>query len=393
MGFKGLAVASVLLISWSCPALAIDDEHAERGAAVAARAAAYLWSQQHDETGGWAVNPQGPNLPGISALVLTGLLMEPGASHDDEPIARGLAYLKSFRQEDGSIHDQILPSYNTALALSALAQAEDADLADTMRAAQDFLRGAQWAGQTDPHGDDVDEDHPYYGGVGYGRHGRPDLSNLSLMLQGLHDSGVDPSDPAFQRALEFLQRTQMLDDVNDMPYADGSQQGGFIYSTSMNKDTIGSGESKAGTIEETVGEGEAVSRLRCYGSMTYAGFKSYLYADLSRDDPRVVAAYDWIRRNYTVRENPGIGDQGFYYYMIMMSRALRAYGEETVTPIVADGSAGEPRDWANDLIDRLAELQLEDGSFRVLHERWMEDNPTLITAYSLIALQNALGRE
>ena len=49
------------------------------------------------------------------------------------------------------------------------------------------------------------------------------------------------------------------------------------------------------------------------------------------------------------------------------------------------------RDWANDLIAKMGELQNEDGSFRSIDDRWMENNPVLITAYSLIALQHAIN--
>jgi hypothetical protein len=44
------------------------------------------------------------------------------------------------------------------------------------------------------------------------------------------------------------------------------------------------------------------------------------------------------------------------------------------------------------LISRLAQLQQEDGSMPVLDDRWMEDNSVLITAYALVAVQHALGR-
>jgi squalene-hopene/tetraprenyl-beta-curcumene cyclase len=189
----------------------------------------------------------------------------------------------------------------------------------------------------------------------------------------------------------FLQRTQMLDSANDQPYADGSKQGGFIYSTSLNSASAGSGQSQsAATIEETLDDGTKVSRLRAYGSMTYAGFKSYVYAQLPRDDIRVLAAYDWIRQNYTLDENPGVGTDGLYYYFLTFARALDAWGSPTIDVIPSDGTRTiDRRDWANDLIDRLAELQNEDGSFRSVDDRWMESDPVLITAYSLIALQHA----
>ena len=58
--------------------------------------------------------------------------------------------------------------------------------------------------------------------------------------------------------------------------------------------------------------------------------------------------------------------------------------------IAADGSTVE-RNWAKDLVEQLATLQNPDGSFRASKDgaRWMEDNPVLITAYALIALEEA----
>jgi squalene-hopene/tetraprenyl-beta-curcumene cyclase len=179
----------------------------------------------------------------------------------------------------------------------------------------------------------------------------------------------------------------MHGDLNDMPYADGSRQGGFIYATSPNKDNVGGGQSFAGEIEESLDDGTRVSRLRAYGSMTYAGFKSLIYAKLRGDDPRVRAAQEWISRNYTLAENPGLGTDGMYYYYLAFARALDAFGQEQVP--IAEGQETVMRDWANDLIDALAKLQNENGSFRSVDDRWMENDPVLITAYAVIALQHA----
>lgn len=369
----------------------IDDAHYKLARKTIERAIAYLRSQQDEKTGGWTLPEEGkPHLPGISALVLTGMLMEPDIDENDPAVKRGLDYIMSFRQSDGGIYDSILSNYNTSLSLSALAQVSRPDVVAAIKPAQDFVRSIQCDGQIGPDGKIIDKSHPYFGGAGYTADSRPDNSNLATMLQGLHDSGLDCNDPAFQRAVTFLQRTQMSDELNDMAYADGSTQGGFIYSTSPNNQSVGVGESKAGTIEETMDDGSQVSRLRCYGSMTYSGFKSYLYANLSHDDPRVVTAHDWLRRHYTLDENPGMGMQGYYYYLVTMSRSLNAWGSTTITPIKADGTAGEPRDWANDLIDKLASLQKADGSFTNDADRWMEGNSVLVTSYALLALQNAI---
>jgi len=391
-----IALAGMLTLVVAAPsARALDEEHYRKARDMIERSIEYLRAQQDEETGGWLVRGQGPELPAITALVVNGMLMEPEIDADDPDVAAGVDFILSFRQADGGIYDRILASYNTAISLSALSRVNRAEAAAAIKPAQDFLRRIQWSEDVPespdtPGGEGVDRSHPYYGGIGYGGSGRPDNSNLNLMLQGLKDSGLSCDDPAFQRALVFLERTQMHEDINDMPYADGSTQGGFVYATSPNKDNIGVGESKAGMIEETTAGGERITRLRAYGSMTYAGFKSYIYAKLDRDDPRVQLAYDWIRENYTLEENPGIGTDGLYYYYVTFSRALDAWGLPTVQTVREDGST-EVREWANDLIDRLAELQNEDGSFRVVDDRWMEGEPVLITAYALLALQHAIN--
>ena len=372
---------------------AIDEEHEAKARKMIAKAMDYLRAQQ-DESGGWSVNPQGPDFPAVTGLVINGMMMDPSVSFQDAHIKAGVAYLLSHQQEDGGIYDLVLPSYNTSIAVSALTHIDSDEARLAVSRAVEFLRGLQYspdaitAGSAATTTQQITRDHPFYGGVGYGRHGRPDNSNLSFWIQALHDAGVAEDDPAFERALVFIQRTQMHEAVNDMPYARGSRQGGFIYSTSENSQTIGTGQSFAGVIEETLDDGTVISRLRAYGSMTYAGFKSYVYARLDRDDPRVLAAMDWITSNYTLQENPGVGSSGLYYYFVTFARALDARGQEELTIYTDEGE--EPHDWANDLIDRLAELQNEDGSFKSVDDKWMENDPVLITAYGLLSLEHAV---
>lgn len=70
--------------------------------------------------------------------------------------------------------------------------------------------------------------------------------------------------------------------------------------------------------------------MRSYGSMSYAGLLSYIYADLKPTDPRVTAVLDWLRDNYTLDENPGLGAQGLYYYYELMTKALTACHVDTL---------------------------------------------------------------
>lgn len=388
MNRLALGTLGVVLATNMSPstASAIDEAHYQQAREMIEDSIAWLRTQQDPKTGGWSIPDEGPSIPAITGLVLTGMLDEPDIDASDPTVQRGTAYLLGNRQPDGSISDRILPTYNTSICLSALARINTPEAAAAIGPAQAYLKGQQWAEDSVNNGEtaSVDRSHPFYGGIGYGSHGRPDGSNLNFMLQGLHDSGLDCDDEAFQRAVVFLERIQMHGKINDMPYASGSQQGGFIYATGPESDQAGEGESKAGMMEETLSDGTVASRLRAYGSMTYAGFKSYIYADLDRDDPRVRHALRWIEQNYTLEENPGVGDQGMYYYLVTFSRALDAWGTSTIS--TAEGE----RDWANDLVDRLAELQQDDGSFRSVHSRWKENDPVLITAYALIALQHAI---
>lgn len=377
------ALACGLLLA-AAPVHALDDAHWRKADDAINKGIAYLRTQQ-GEDGSWSPKAG----PAITAMVVAAMLDRPDIGPDDPQVAKGLAYIFSKVRPDGGIHDGILENYNTAICLSALARVNTMpEAAEAIKKGQDYLRGLQWANQTTDAGTAVNEGHAFYGGAGYGKHGRPDLSNTQIMLQGLYDSGLDCNDPAFQRAMVFISRLQGVPENTE--FGDKIvQDGGFIYATSVNKDLVGVPQSMASPdqVDEAVA-GRPVSGLRTYGSMTYAGFKSYLYAQLDRDDPRVTAAYGWITRNYTLEQNPGMPESiklhGLYYYYMTFARALRAWGSSTLT--TADG---QTHDWANDLIAELVSRQAEDGSWVNEADRWMEADPVLVTGYALTALLEA----
>jgi squalene-hopene/tetraprenyl-beta-curcumene cyclase len=385
-----VAALSLLVTAWS--SYGLDDEHWSRADTAIERGIAYL-TQTQAEDGRWSPRAR----PAVTALVVGVMLDRPDIGVDDPRIVLALDYILAMARDDGGIHDGILANYNTAICLSALSRVDSRpDVAAVIAKAQDFLRRLQWDGQVGPDGRTVDRDHPFYGGAGYGRNGRPDLSNTQIMLQRLHDSGLDCDDPAFVRAVVFISQCQSMGQNQQI-----EPDGGFIYATSINDKLVGVPQSMAspqqtaqalagvGTGGGTGGTEVTVSGLRTYGSMTYAGFKSYIYANLGRDDPRVVAAYQWIGRNYTMVQNPGMPagsqQQGLYYYYMTAARSLDAWGSSTIqTP------DGVQHDWANDLIAELAGRQREDGSWLNEVNRWMEDDANLVTAYALIALQAAI---
>ena len=136
----------------------------------------------------------------------------------------------------------------------------------------------------------------FYGGAGYDSHSRPDLSNTQFFLDALVAAGVPKDDPAYKKAAVFVSRCQNLKgEYNDQPWAGKIDDGSFIYSP-------------AAGGHQMIDKPNAHGGLPGYGSMTYAGIKSLIYCGVSKDDPRVKAAYDWIKKNYTVDRNPGMPD-------------------------------------------------------------------------------------
>ena len=216
---------------------------------------------------------------------------------------------------------------------------------------------------------------PWFGGWGYGGRsrgtGRPDLSNAQMALDALTDAGLKPDDPAFQAAMKFVSRLQNSSETNDQAWA--GNDGGFVYGPSDKK----TGESMAG--EYVLPDGKRM--LRSYGSMTYAGLKSFLYAGVGRDDPRVKAALDWIRKHYTVKENPGKKDSGLYYYYHVFAKALAALGEDSFVD-----AKGEKHDWRKELFDELKSRQAADGSWTNKNGAFLENAPELATAFALLSL-------
>ncbi len=382
--WRGMRIVALSLIL-CVPAAALDDEHWTQGNDAIGRGISYLRSTQ-GEDGSWSPEPG----PAVTAMVLAVMLDRPNISRSDPAVQKALGYVLSKCQPDGGIHDGILENYNTAISLAALARVNDRpDAAEAIAKAQDYLRGLQWHDQADPQDQPIDATHPYYGGAGYGKHGRPDMSNTQIMVEGLYQSGLDCNDPVFIRAMAFITRCQGT--RANTEFGDKIvQDGGFIYATSVNKDLIGVPQSMGSPeLIDEAKQGKPVSGLRTYGSITYAGFKSYLYANLDRSDQRVADAYDWVRNNYTVRYNPGLPKpqkmQGYYYYLMTFSKALDAWGSDVIT-----ASDGVGHDWANDLVEQLASVQRDDGSWTNPADRWMEGDANLATAYALTALVHAL---
>jgi squalene-hopene/tetraprenyl-beta-curcumene cyclase len=281
-------------------------------------------------------------------------------------VARSLKYLEGNVHDDGGIYQEgsTHKNYETCLALVAFQEAnKDGRFTNLIARAEKFVKDQQW-----DEGEGHEIDSPNYGGAGYGSRSRPDLSNTAFLVDALHTLGRGPDDPNMQKALTFVSRCQNLESKhNTTKFAPLVNDGGFYYTIAAG------GSSMAG---EAPGGG-----LRSYGSMTYAGLKSMIYAGVSKDDERVKAAYDWVKKNYSVTENPGMGQAGLYYYYHTFAKALATIGDKNLA--TADGST---HNWRAELIQQLASTQKENGSWVNEQTRWMEGDPNLVTAYALLAL-------
>lgn len=242
---------------------------------------------------------------------------------------------------------------------------------ETIAKALAFLKDLQWGA-----GQGLQPESADFGGAGYGKHKRPDLSNTAWFIEAMKKLGVEKDDPAMANARIFVSRAQAGEAAKGYWVSDG--KGGFVYTPH------GGGESKAG--EFTLPSGG--KGLKAYGSMTYAGFLSLIYSGLERNDPRVKAAFGWAQLHWTLEENPELGMQGHYYYLMTLGKSLKAYG---ATQVVDE--QGTAHDWRKELSAKLIAIQKADGSWvNDKSERWYEGNPALATPYALIALEACTGK-
>lgn len=335
--------------------------------AVVEKAHGFFKTAQKD-AGNFAANPRAGE-PGLTALIAAALVKN-GIPGDDPVVAKALKYLESKVQKDGGVESQGLSTYMTSLAIMTFKEANTGGKYDkTIADAVKFVKGLQFA-------DGLKEDDPNYGGAGYGPPGpksRPDLSNTHFMMEALLAGGVSKDDPSIKRALVFVSRSQNLadDEYNKLPFAKkatAEDKGGFVYNLSDANDPK--------SPKRTADGG-----LRSEGGMTYAGLKSFLYAGVGKDDKRVKAAVEWVRKNYSVTENPGQKDSGLFYYYHTFAKAMDALGED---PFV--DAKGVKHDWRKELFDQLKKTQGANGSWTNSNAAFLENLPELATAFAVLAL-------
>jgi squalene-hopene/tetraprenyl-beta-curcumene cyclase len=317
------------------------------------RGAAYVKSQQ---------KPDGTyeNHPGVTAMVASALINMPGdKAANVKSASKTLDYLRSLAKPDGGIYVKDIPHYITATSLMALSAAGQPQDKATIEKARKYL-----ADHLLDEGEGVKPNDKFYGGMGYGGTsdgGRADIISLEYGLRAMKEAGVAVNDDAWKKALVFLQRSQNNSETNDQKWA--ANDGGFVYYP---------GYSQAG-------------ETRSYGSATYAGIMSYAWSNVKKSDPRVQAVMKWVRDNYTVDENPGIGQKTVYYYYMVFAKALQAMGD----PVIVDAK-GRRHNWREDLGRKLIALQHPEGYWVNTDKAEMQDNKVLVTTFTMMAIEATL---
>lgn len=354
------AQAGLLLLEGSCV-------RTERP--TLARAADYLWSQQADD-GGWHSHTYGLLRSGqsLTPFVLGALLEIPKEVNPapEARVDRALAFIRKNVQPDGALGmaDPGIPdypNYSTALAVSALCRAQRPGWEMQVQPMVTYLRAQQFTEQNSWHPSD-----PVYGawGMGGGRRRPPDTGHVDLsmtryVLEALRDAGVAASDSAFEHARMFVERCQNFDPKKLSANADG----GFFFST---------------TEFDTNKAGHDGKRFRSYGTTTADGVLALLALGRPADDPRVVAARQWLATRQRNVEVPGFIGAAYqrwprglsFYYCSASAQAFRSLG-------VGGGST---------IADEIKRIQRPDGSWANAENLVKEDDPLIATGFAVRAL-------
>jgi squalene-hopene/tetraprenyl-beta-curcumene cyclase len=385
-----LAVCVVTFCAWTRAFSASTEVDAAR-----LKAARFLISCQAND-GSWKSNIYGAFKDGgaLTGLVVVALQADPSLPEAETAYRRGQAFVAGLVQPDGEIKSGpqglSYPVYTSALAVTALG-----DASAYRREQQAWLAFLEKRQLTEALGWQP-SDKPY-GGWGYssGLPRKPSPgemtpplveSNLSatlFALGALRAAGCPLDDPAFKKALVFVERCQNYcdDPTRSEPVFD---DGGFFF---IYDDPV---RNKAGVAGK---DREGRERFRSYGSTTADGLRALLACGLPPEHPRVSAARRWLERNFRADAPAGKyaanreSSRGgvYYYYCASVGRALRA--------VQIKEAGGSQADWQRKLTKEILARQETNGSWANPLVNFREDDPIVATAFALIALSACPDRE
>jgi squalene-hopene/tetraprenyl-beta-curcumene cyclase len=332
------------------------------------RAAAYLWGVQSDD-GGWHSSTYGLLRSGqsLTPFVLDALLQVPEARYARPRAKVDLAidFIRRNTQPGGALGTSdpgILdyPNYATALAVSALARAQQGDWRAQIQPMVAYLRQQQFTEQNGWRRQDS-----VYGAWGMGGErrappdtGHVDLSMTRYVVEALRAAGSSDGDAAFECARVFVERCQNFD-----PQHPGDLDGGFFFST---------------TEFDTNKAGHDGRRFRSYGTTTADGILALLAIGRPVADTHLVAASRWLRERHRDMDVPGFVGKAYqrwprglaFYYAAASTEAFRAL----------QAAAGR------DVAEKLKRTQRADGSWVNPENLVKEDDPLIATPFAIRAL-------
>ncbi len=359
------------LVSAQPPAGPLNESLANETRAALNRGLDWLAAQQKPD-GSWS----SPDYPALTGLALWSF------ARSEEPArkavaARAAKYILTCVQTNGGIYRDVpgrkgggLSNYNTAICMTALHALRDPALAPVILRARAFLAGGQHFG-----GDN------YNGGFGYDRDtGRAytDLLNTFYAAEAMYQTADVEDVRAKGEArvdINWAETVKFIERMQNKPESGDENAGGFFYNPT---------DPKAGATTNAQG----VVVFRSYGSITYAGMLALIYANVGRDDVRVKSAMDWAAKHWTLEENPGMGADGVYFFYNILSRSLSASGRDVIPQ-----TGNTLLNWREELAKKLIKIQRVDektghGYWQNDSGRYSENDPVLVTAYSLLALES-----
>ena len=162
---------------------------------------------------------------------------------------------------------------------------------------------------------------------GPGDHDHSNMQYAALGLRACHDAGIR-FEPALLKLVEEWWREAQESDSGakeetlylDPPAAAGKGPGSTKSLTTASVAPQGWGYTKGGEPRGSMTAG-AVGAL-C--------IMDYLLGKDWRQDKDVLEGMQWVSKNFSVTENPKVGDKNYYYYMYGLERAGVLYGTETI---------------------------------------------------------------
>ena len=342
------------------------------------RGASYLLQSQLGN-GSWN------NHPAITSLVTVALANAPERSAVDsgEAVDKALDYLKEQVHDDGALWNSSTEQYklySTAIGALALVRCNRPGDLETIGKIRNYLVRSQ----NTENSSDVKP--VFFGGFAAGSGKRPTLTITQWVVEALYliDSLRLPNDMTassyrrgtkqemYVKAVDFIKRCQVRnDDKNNTKTSD-----------------IGYFRDSPKKLNDAAENNTSQRMPRSKAFLTCLGIKSLRYAGYSKGKPELNKALAYLSENWNISKNPGLEMKGYYTYLYALSKALKSMN----IPYI-ETTDGAKHHWRGDIIRELLSRQKGDGAWRQTTPAWWENNPSLVTAYAVLTLEQCLPQK